>query len=181
MTCMNWISVKKELQKLPEKEIFHILKEIYYSHPDSKNYLISKTHPDQGIQKYKDIIDHCMYPNVMSSTQKISIPKAKKAISDYSKSTSDVQGTIELMMNFVETGHKFTSDYGDMYEQFYDSLISMFQRITKKLRQNSQLIPDFYDRLNKISNESQNFGWGYCYVADIFSEFCEDMSLDSHD
>lgn len=53
----------------------------------------------------------------------------RKAISDYKKASGDEVGVLDIMVYYVEMGTKFTLEYGDIYEEFYDSLESMFKKV----------------------------------------------------
>ena len=81
---------------------------------------------------YKKTIDECMHPDIYSD-KPIQIAKAKKAISSYSKAVGDPLGVTELMVFFVECGNKFTVNFGDINEGFYNSLNGMYRRAIQKV------------------------------------------------
>ena len=63
------------------------------------------------------------------------------------------------MIYYVECGNKFTLDYGDVDEFFYDALIEMYKRAIKKVTE----IPkkrqgSFRKRLEKIMKSSDGIG-----------------------
>ena len=176
---LKWSSIKTKIKNLPENEMVALIKELYSLNKECENFLKSKFDPCTGIEEYREIIARYMHPNIESRSEKISLVKAKKAISDYSKSTKDLRGTVDLMMEYVERGHDFLLDYGDAYEQFYDSLVSMFRRIIQKLSKNEDLVPHYYNRLKKIAHESCSFGWGYDEIDNMFSDFDEDLNLNN--
>ncbi|OGB83791.1 hypothetical protein A3F66_00595 [candidate division TM6 bacterium RIFCSPHIGHO2_12_FULL_32_22] len=92
----------------------------------------------------------------------ISLSTGRNAISAYKKSTGDNDGIIELMVFYVERGNQFTVDFGDINEQFYNSLISMFRKIVSILQKSSQFIVDLYlPRLRAIVKSAEGIGWGY--------------------
>ena len=66
------------------------------------------------------------------------------------------------MIYYVECGNKFTLDYGDINEAFYDSLIEMYEKAVKavcKLPKNKKEF--FRKRLEKIMISADGIGWGY--------------------
>jgi hypothetical protein len=77
------------------------------------------------------------------NNQQVSLKDAKKAISDYKKSTNDHIGLIDLMICYVEYGTDFLCEFGDMYEQYYCSLESVFGN-TLKLMQDPEGEEAFY-------------------------------------
>jgi hypothetical protein len=87
----------------------------------------------------------------------------KKIISEYRKSTSDLRGTLDLMLTYVERGHEFTNDFGDIDEPFYDALINMLERFVVELRRSPakyELYEQFRSRLMAMRRTS-DIGWGY--------------------
>ncbi len=89
--------------------------------------------------------------------------EAKKVISEYRKSTSDLRGTLELMLIYVERGHQFTLDFGDIDEPFYIVLENMLERFAVELRRSPakyELYEQFRPRLMAIRKNS-DIGWGY--------------------
>ncbi|MCX5855597.1 MAG: hypothetical protein NTZ24_13685, partial [Deltaproteobacteria bacterium] len=102
----------------------------------------------------------CLYPDILN--EPVRIIRAKRAISDYSKAIPDAKGEAELLTCFVECGNKFTLDYGDIDEDFYDSLVEIYGQAIKKvltLPGNEQ--GNFRKRLKKIMLSSNGIGWGY--------------------
>ncbi|PQP35704.1 hypothetical protein C6A37_01080 [Desulfobacteraceae bacterium SEEP-SAG9] len=66
------------------------------------------------------------------------------------------------MIYYVECGNKFTLDYGDVDEFFYDALIEMYKRaITKVTKIPKKRQGSFRKRLEKIMKSSDGIGWGY--------------------
>ena len=79
---------------------------------------------------------------------------------------------MDLEIYHVEIGTKVTLEYGDMYEEFYDSLESMFTRAIKQLQKYPKGMMDpFIVRLEKIVKDTVDMGWGYHdSLADCFHE-----------
>ncbi|MGA1870950.1 MAG: hypothetical protein ACMUJM_20630 [bacterium] len=77
------------------------------------------------------------------------------------------------MIHYLESGNRFTLDFGDIDEQFYSSLESMFARILSELRKLSKNVQDQYlSRLEDIVSSVRNIGWGYYdYISDLLEEF----------
>jgi hypothetical protein len=76
--------------------------------------------------------------------------------------SNDNKGTADLMVYYVECGNKFTLDYGDINEAFYDALIEMYKKATKtvlKLPKSKQ--SSLRNRLKNIMESADGIGWGY--------------------
>lgn len=55
------------------------------------------------------------------------------------------------MIHYVECGNKFTLDYGDINEFFYDALIEMYEKAIKNVRKMPKKKQEpFRKRLEKI-------------------------------
>lgn len=66
------------------------------------------------------------------------------------------------MVYYVECGNKFTLDYGDINEVFYDSLIVMYEKAVKAvLKLPKKKRESFRKRLEDIMNSANGIGWGY--------------------
>ncbi len=89
-------------------------------------------------------------------------------------------------MHFFEMGNRFTVNYGDIGEQFYNSLESMFENILIEL--NSRPIDErekYFPRLQNEVESAKNIGWGYHdelkllpgnYMAELYEdEFDEEI------
>ncbi len=100
-------------------------------------------------------------------------PKGKKAIADYFKATKDKIGQLELMVHYLETGNQFTVEFGDIDEQFYSSLESMFGRILTELKKQPVDVQEkYFSRIEDVVFSTRNIGWGYYdQISDIFSEY----------
>jgi hypothetical protein len=88
---------------------------------------------------------------------------AARPISQYRQQTGDLLGTLDLMLLFVETGTRFTLEYGDIDEPFYEGLEMMLEEFAELMLAN----PAFYEeadlalRLTKLSRDVAWIGWGY--------------------
>jgi hypothetical protein len=67
------------------------------------------------------------------------------------------------MLTYVEAGTRFTNEYGDLWEAFYDSMESMLQEFVKLVQTPAAagLYGEFRDRLLKLEAETCGIGWGY--------------------
>jgi len=157
----SWSSVKTALERLDQQGLLELISDIYDLSQGNKDFLHTRfSIGDAILAPYKKIIKECMYPNIPN--EPVRILRAKRAISDYSKAIRDAKGEAELFVHFVECGHKFTLYYGDIDENFYDSLLEVYGQAIKKvlaLPDNEQ--DNFRKRLKKIMLSSNGIGWGY--------------------
>jgi len=153
--------VKTTLEHLDQQDLLELILDMYDLSKDNKDFLHTRfSIGDDILAPYKKIIKECLYPDILN--EHVRILRATRAISDYSKAIRDAKGEAELLTYFVECGNKFTLDYGDIDEDFYDSLLEVYGQAIKKVL----ILPDheqgnFRKRLRKIMLSSNGIGWGY--------------------
>jgi hypothetical protein len=158
----TWINIKNVLINQDNSELLNLIQDLYALNKNNKCFIEARYQTTNApLALYKKRIDEALYPDVMSN-KPVNFSAGRKAISEYKKSTQDVNGTIALMVLYVKTGSQFTLDYGDMYDEFYDSLISMFHSILKVLVKADDAIQNKYvSQLGEIVNSVKDIGWGY--------------------
>jgi len=160
----GWIDVKKRLKDFEPLQIIDIMKDLYKLSGDNKAFLDARClGGDESIQRYKKVILNCLYPDVPSKKEEyFDFDRAGKAINDCAKATGDDEGTADLMIYYVECGNKFTLEYGDIDEVFYDNLVEMCGKAIKiVLKMPKKEQEAFRKRLEKIMKSSDGIGWGY--------------------
>jgi hypothetical protein len=177
---MSWTEIDKQLKERTTDDLIKLMKGLHDLSPQNKAWLTAKLLPVAQDTKYLEDCRRKIVNFVYKETNGIPhMPRfreAKKVISDYRKSTSDLRGTLDLMLTYVERGHKFTNDFGDIDEPFYDALINMLERFAVELRRSPakyELYVQFRSRLMKIRRTS-DIGWGYGdFIQDTVGELEE--------
>ena len=66
------------------------------------------------------------------------------------------------MLTYVENGTKFTHEFGDINESFYNSLESVLTEMAQLLmREGTELYPRFRERIRRLATLADGIGWGY--------------------
>jgi hypothetical protein len=159
----TWNDVKTSIKHLDPPALLNLLKDLYQLSKANKSFLHARfSIGDNPLQFYKKIIEDALYPDVFDKKSDFDFEGAGRAINEYSKATGDPQGIADLMIYYVEKGNKFTLDYGDIDEGFYDALVEMYGKAIKKVFELPQKTQDAYrHRLKKIMKSSDGIGWGY--------------------
>jgi hypothetical protein len=164
---MAWTDIKAELKELPQDKLIEMLKGLHDLSAQNKAWLKAHLLPIAQDSEYLDSCRQKIIKAVYDPNRKFpDMPRfrdAKKVITEYKKSTKDLRGTLDLMLTYVERGHAFTNDFGDIDEPFYDALINMFERFVLELKMSParrELYDFFRDRLMKVRATS-DIGWGY--------------------
>lgn len=155
--------IKKALKTYDKESLISILLDCYKQSRDVKNYIHVLLNPEDAIedlfQKAKNQILHEFFPE--RGFGKIRLSVAKKAISEFKNLSNDELRTIDLMIYYVEVGVDFTNTYGDIHEQFYDSMISMYGNVINKIKGKAGLYNKFNQRLETIVKNTDGIGWGF--------------------
>ncbi|MFR9524549.1 MAG: DUF6155 family protein [Rikenellaceae bacterium] len=157
---MSKASLKKELKSLTKEEIIDVVLELYDARKEAKEYLEFFLNPNEDVEKEKckAVIFNEFYPKRGEPKTRFSV--CRKAISDFKKLKPSPDTLADLMLFYIETGVRFTRDYGDMWEQYYDSLAGNFEKALEHISKNCDF--ELYkDRIHKVLEDSDCCGWGF--------------------
>ena len=171
---MSKAQLKKELQKLSKEQLIEQITGMYDTYKPIKEYYDNYLNPgniQQVFEKYKAIIVHEFYPETKSWNPKMRFSVAKKAIADFGLLKPPPKLHADLMVTFVENASRFTFDYGDMTEQFYNSAVKNFERALKYL-QKEDLLEDFRKRCEACLRYAEPCGYGFPdEMDDVFDKY----------
>ena len=159
----SWEDIKKSIKDFETSRLIDLVADLYQLSEKNRIFLHARfLGGSDSLQKYKKIISDCLYPDLWDEKDDFDFKRAEKAIDDYSKATGDNDGIADLMIYYVKCGTKFTLDYGDMNETFYDTLIEMYEKaikfVSKMPKKNRET---FRKKLKKIMESAHGMGWGY--------------------
>lgn len=167
---MGILDIKRELRKLEKEKLIHLVADLYKKEKSVKEFFDFYIDPNERdlFEKYKDKVFECFYPKRGFGYK---LKEAKKAITDFRKLGTSIDMVVDLMLFYVETGVKFTNDFGDIDENFYQSLERTFVRALTLARKENCL-DKFEDRASKVVSDTNNIGWGFHdYLADVYFDF----------
>ncbi len=158
---MSKSTIKKLLQSMKKEDIIEMVLELYSARKEAKEYLEFYAAPDEKgkLEEYKAIIKEEFYPKRRREPQtRFSI--CRKAVADFKKFKPSADALAELMVSYMEWATMFTDDYGDMWEQYYDSVESNFEKTIKHIVASG--LWDKYDkRLQQCVKWSEGNGYGF--------------------
>jgi hypothetical protein len=125
---------------------------------------VTGQHDDRLLQNYRQHIEDAFFAGDEWGMPQIpNMLVTARLITDYRQATGDLLGTLDLMLIFVETGTRFTHEFGDIDEPFYEGLELMLADFRDLLL----AYPDLYEqanlaqRLAKLARDAGWLGWGY--------------------
>jgi hypothetical protein len=166
----GWGAVRPYVEKLEKPVLLALVKDLYDAAAENRDFIEARCRPEDRaavLEKYRrKVIEH-FFP--ARGEAKLKLGEARKAIRDYRSATQNVSGTTELLLTFVENGTRFTHDYGDIDERFYNGVESALDELATLLRDEARaLYPGYAERLAKVERMSRGIGWGFHdFVADV--------------
>jgi hypothetical protein len=176
---LGWFDLKKTLQNADKKELINLIRDLYRLSEENRRYLLAgsmDTKAEPGIlEAYREVIKNEFFPEKGHGTLRYSV--AEKAINSYSKASGDLEGTVELMLFYVENGVDFTNEYGDIDEKFYDKIVAMLEKFCNLLKtpEGKALYPRFKKRLFEIRKKTKGIGWGFGDEVNLLVKDIEDF------
>lgn len=170
---MGLTDIKKELSKFDKNQLINIISDLYKKNKSVKEFFDFYVNPNEKelFEKYRDKVFEAFYPK---RGYNVKLKDGKKAMSDFKKLGPSTGLIADLMLFYVETGVKFTNDFGDIDENFYSSLGKTYVQALA-LMQKENLLDKFADRASKVIKDTDDIGWGFHdYLADVYFNFYSD-------
>lgn len=173
----GWSAVKQHIKDWDSGQFAALLKDLYNLSTENRTFLDARVQlngvGDAALEAYRERVIEPFFPKRGSG--KLKLGEARKAIRDYRKATGDEAGTAELLMTYVESGARFTHEYGDIDERFYSSIESALDELASLLKgKDRDLYPQFSKRLTEVDRLTDGIGWGFHdFVADVVADLAD--------
>lgn len=167
---MGLTDIKKELKKLDKDKLIDLVADLYKKNKSVKEFFDFYVNPDERelFEKYRDKVFEAFYPK---RGYNYKLKDGKQAISDFKKLGTSTDLLADLMLFYVETGVKFTNDYGDVNESYYKSLATTFVD-SLTLMSKESLLDKFEGRVVKVVDDTSRIGWGFHdYLVQVWMDF----------
>jgi hypothetical protein len=153
------MALKNELAKLDKKALIEIIADLYKKNKQVKEYLDFYFKPDEDglFEKYQAKVYENFYPKRGFG---YNLKQGKQYISEFKKLGASPELLISLMLFYVETGVKFTNEFGDINEAFYNSLDSTYANALKLIKKEG-LLDQFKEQAFQVLLDTKNIGWGF--------------------
>ena len=122
----------------------------------------------ERFERYRAKVVEAFFPK---RGYQLRLRESKKALSDFQKLEPAAELVADLLLVYVETGVRFTNEYGDIDEAFYTSLENAYAKALALMRQ-EKLLAQFAARTAQIVRDTSGIGWGFHdYLAEVRAEF----------
>ena len=178
---MSWREINHSLKKMDNQQIVSIIKDLYVLNKINKTFLSTKLLPtsfDKILEESKKTIENQFFPK--RGYGKCNLAVVKKVISDYKAITKDTFGCLDLMLTYVEQGTDFVNQYGDIQENAYSSMESVFEKFSGiiKKKENIPSFEAFRIRIEDLEKNVQGIGYGFgdhmSWIIDELLQFFKD-------
>ena len=175
----GWSTVRQQIATWDKPALLALVKDLYEAASVNRDFIHARCQAGESnceiLEKYRAKIIAQFFP--AREFGKLKLGEARKAIRDYRKATGNLFGTVELLMTYVENGTKFTREYGDIDEKFYNSIESALTELATLLRGEArETYPHFSDRLTSLEKMSDGIGWGFHdFVDDVVWQLKEEL------
>jgi len=174
---MSKTQLKKELQSLTKEQLIEQITVLCDTYKPVKEYFQTFLNPEniqELFAKYKAVIVNEFYPETKSWNPKMRFSVAKKAIADFGALKPSPKLLADLMVTLAENASKFTYDYGDMTEQYYNSTVTNFERALKYMHKEG-LLDDFKLRCEDCLKYAEPCGYGFPdEMNDVYYEYYQE-------
>jgi hypothetical protein len=158
----GWSNVKSQLNSFDRTKLLGLIQDLYSASKDNRAFLHARFGLGGDVlAPYKKSLARWLRPDVVRSSQKVSVSKALKAISDYKKAVGEPEGTVELLVFYCEQAAGFSRDVGMEGDSWFSSLIRVFEdalRLAVSLPEEQRA--SCVERLDSVRFISEDFGWG---------------------
>src|SRR5690554_2184812 len=170
---MSKTALKKELQKLTKEQLVEQILDLYHKNNVVKTYYDFYLNPGSE----KELLEKCKRAirkefNVESperSSLKFSV--AKRAISELRNLQVSPIIIADAMLYLAESACEFTSEWGDMEEQFYTSSWNNYKSALKFIVKNN-LLDDFKLRAEQCVQWASPCGYGFADdIGDVYYNY----------
>ena len=147
--------------------------ELYDNVKPAKEYFEFFLNPNEKemLEKYRAVIVNEFYPRGKFTEPKTRFSVAKKAIADFRALKPSPELLGDLMVTLAEMACKFTYDYGDMWEQYYNSAYNNFKAALDFLDKNN-LLDNFKLRCEDCVKYASPCGYGFAdEISDIYYQY----------
>jgi len=154
----SFAPIRKAIGKFDRAALIALVGELHALNPQNRDFLAARfVSASDGLDKCKKIILRALCPE----NGCISFRDARAAIGNYRKSTGDTGGLAELYVYAAECATRFTAEYGDIGEPFYNSLERMYAAAAKTTATlDPQTAAPLKERLRAMMDKTRGFGWG---------------------
>lgn len=158
---MTLTELKKRLKGMTQEEMLALLCRVYKGSKQAQAIIDVALCGDAAEAELLPVYKNRVHAAFWG--RRFSLKEARAAVLEFNRIAQNLENAAELMLFYVECGVAYTLEYGDIDEQFYLSVESMFDNFVATL--NAMDTVDYYqrnaDRIHKVCTDVEYVGWGF--------------------
>jgi hypothetical protein len=164
---VKWSDVKRQLQPLGSSDLVALVRGLFELSVENRAFLAARLLGARAAQAllppYRERVERAFYTRGGRPQHKLRLGEGREAIREYRAATNDPAGSLDLMLEFVETGTHFTREFGDVDEPFYNGLSSVLHEMDQILKGDGgrELYQGIRERVLELPKLADGIGWGY--------------------
>jgi hypothetical protein len=161
----GWNDVRRKLAGTDLEYVIGVVKWFFDQSPENRTFLTARLFPrtdwSELLEQYRKRIQREFYTPSDFPRDNPRLSECRRAISDYRKTTGDLNGTADLMLTYVETGVHYTHSFGMDSESFYNSMESVLTALVEIIQndERGELVEKFRERLEEVADEANDLGY----------------------
>ena len=164
----RWSDLKKKLVELDRPALIALIKDLHDASKTNQAFLAARLasplETADALESYRERIVQAFYPRRGMPTQLPRLSVGRAVLREYKRARpDDLHGLTDLMLTYVETGTRFTNEFGDIDNTFYNSLVSVLRDLTDLLAEPTarSAYHHLQYRIATLVGETGHIGWGY--------------------
>ena len=165
----SWADIKTKLHAFDKSGLVGLIHDLYEASTANRRFLQARLLPSpSAVEKYRRLVAEAVFPDPFSR-RRISLRDGTAAITEYRRSTGDVEGAVDLTLTFIEAGTEQAADLGYGDENYFSALESKLDAVAKSWPTlPADARAKAATRLAGVQKRAKDIGWGFGdYVDDV--------------
>lgn len=129
----RWGNVKAQIEGCDRAGLVGIIRDLYEASATNRRFLHARfVSATSARDEYRRIVRDAVFPGPLSQ-RPIRLRDATAAINEYKRSTGDLAGAVDLMLEFVEAGTEQAADLGYGNEAYFAALERKVNELVRSL------------------------------------------------
>ena len=160
---LDWPHIESALHKLEKPEFIELLQQLSEVSAEAATFLAARFHGEKAREEilapYRKIIDESFFADDDWDVGSQDFTPGRQAIDNYRQATGDMLGVLDLQLYQAEMAVASVRIYGGPWHgPLYADLGETILDFTRLMWRNSELYPQFADRIRKFREEAKEIG-----------------------
>ena len=165
----GWADIKTKLETFDKSGLVDLVHDLYEAGTANRRFLQARLLPSpSAAEKYRRLVAEAVCPDPFSR-RRVSLRDGTAAITEYRRSTGDVEGAVDLTLTFIEAGTEQAADLGYGDESYFSALENKLDAVVKSWPTlPADARAKAATRLAWVQKRAKDIGWGFGdYVDDV--------------